>query len=350
MKDGSPLKLLDLSPDELIKFANSLGEKDYRGKQLAAWLFRRGAQDFASMTDISAKLKALIAKHGQIEPLANLIAHDKSPDGAIKLLFSLYDGHKIESVLISEADHYTLCVSSQVGCPLACSFCRTGTLGFTRNLSSGEILSQILIARKIAHSQGYKLTNLVFMGMGEPLLNTEEVLKSIQIIVDPQYLAIPKRQVTLSTVGLVKGINTLGASALKISLAVSLNSANEEKRALLMPGACQEKLESLKDALLAYPLPPGRRITIAYVVLKGVNHSPKDAKELIRFLSGLKVKINLIPFNPWPKAPYERPCEEEMESFKKILTDKNYTVMVRKSYGSDVSAACGQLVGMSNNN
>jgi 23S rRNA (adenine2503-C2)-methyltransferase len=228
-----------------------------------------------------------------------------------------------------------------VGCALGCLFCRTGTLGFTRDLTSGEILGQVLGARRLLRP-GEKLTNLVFMGMGEPLLNPEAVLRSLHILNAPDFLALGKKRISLSTAGIVPGLESLGAGP-EIGLTVSLAAPEDELRDRLMPINRRYPLAELKKALAAWPLTRGRRLTIAYVLLKGVNDGPELAVKLSRYLTGLKVKINLIPFNPWPGAPFETPDPAAVAEFQAVLIQKGHTAPVRWSKGGGVSAACGQL-------
>jgi 23S rRNA (adenine2503-C2)-methyltransferase len=333
---------LDLSLDELTALCVSIGEKPYRGKQVAAWLYRRGAEDFGQMTDIAAAARQKLAASAAIRPLKILeVAEDEE---ARKILWELDDGRTVESVLINERDHFTLCVSSQVGCALGCRFCRTGTMGFIRNLSQGEILGQILGARKLIGPE-QRISNLVFMGMGEPLLNRENVMRSLKIITDSDLLAMAGKRLSLSTVGIVPELPLL-AQGSDIGLTVSLSAPDDALRDDIMPVNKKYPLAALKKALAAWPLARGRRVTIAYVLLKGVNDRPEQALALSRFLTGLKVKINLIPFNPWPGAPFEAPSVKAVEAFRDTLITKRYTVIVRWSKGRKVSAACGQLSGV----
>ncbi|MDR1044224.1 MAG: 23S rRNA (adenine(2503)-C(2))-methyltransferase RlmN [Candidatus Adiutrix sp.] len=340
MTDTRP-NLLDLSPSELNGFCAALGEKPYRGRQLAAWIFRRGAADFDEMSDVAKSFRRTLSEKARLGRLKALEATED--EEARKILWALEDGRTVESVLIRERDHLTLCLSSQVGCALGCRFCRTGALGFTRNLSPGEIIGQILGARSYVRA-GEKLSNLVFMGMGEPLLNRENVMKSLAVITDPELLAVNQKHISLSTVGVVPELPRLALGP-KIGLTVSLSAADDDLRDQIMPVNRQYPLAELKRALSAWPLPRGRRLTIAYVLLRGVNEAPEQALALSRFLSGLKVKINLIPFNPWPGAPFEAPEPEAVKKFQETLLAKNHTVLVRRSKGGRISAACGQLAG-----
>ena len=331
--------LPDLSPGDLAELCARWGEKPWRGRQLAAWLFRRGAEDWDQMTDLAKNFRLKLADRARlIWPRLEASAEDNE---AVKLLWRLFDGRRVESVLIRERDHLTLCLSSQVGCALGCRFCLTGTLGFTRNLTSGEILGQVLGARRLIRP-GEKLTNLVFMGMGEPLLNPEAVSSSLAVLNDPDFLALGKKRISLSTAGVVPGLRALSAGP-EIGLTVSLAAPEDELRGRLMPINRQYPLAELKKALAAWPLTRGRRLTIAYVLLKGVNDEPEMAARLSRFLAGLKVKINLIPFNPWPGAPFEAPGQAAVAGFQAVLIQKGHTAPVRWSKGGGLSAACGQL-------
>ncbi|MDR0549542.1 MAG: 23S rRNA (adenine(2503)-C(2))-methyltransferase RlmN [Deltaproteobacteria bacterium] len=344
MDQGAKKRLLDLTPLEISDLVLDMGEKPYRAEQLLAGLFRRGARTFADFTDLAKNYRERLSQIAEIGPRLTLIESAQSQDGAQKLLWRAPDGLAFESVLIPEKGHYTLCLSTQVGCALGCRFCRTGDLGLSRDLSQGEILAQVLEAKKFV-PQDQKLTNIVFMGMGEPLLNLKALLNALFILNSPKYLAFAGSKISLSTVGIPKGLTALAESGHKIGLTVSLGAAQDALRDELMPINRRFPLSELKKALLAYPLKSGQRFTIAYVLLKGVNDSPTDALALSRFLADLKTKINLIPFNPWPNAPFERPDEATIQKFWRVLYDKNHTVMVRWSKGGAVAGACGQLAG-----
>ncbi len=341
MIDTRP-NLLDFSLNELTELCCSLGEKSYRSRQLASWLFRQGVSDFAEMTDIAKSTREKLASQTQIKhPEVLEVAKDSE---ARKILWQLADGSAVESVLIQEKEHLTLCVSSQVGCSLGCRFCRTAELGFKRNLTPGEILGQIIGAKKLLTADE-KLTNIVFMGMGEPLLNLDSLLASLKIITDSDLLAFAKKRISVSTVGIVPALAPLAASKFETGLTISLSAPNDALRDQLMPINRRFPLAMLKKALAAWPLASGRRLSVAYVLLSGVNDSPAHAKELSRYLAGLKVKINLIPFNPWPGAPFTPPDDSVVAEFQELLRAKKYTVIVRWSKGGGLSAACGQLVG-----
>ncbi len=339
------IDLLNLSQEELDAFVAELGEKPFRGRQILKWLYRYGVHDFDAMTDLSKDLRGRLARAAYIGRL-ELVRRTRSElDGAVKFLWGLADGNKVESVLIPERGHFTLCVSSQVGCAMGCRFCRTAELGLKRNLSQGEIVGQVLAAREILPEDG-KLTNLVFMGMGEPLANRENVVRAFAMLTEPGLAGMSKRHISLSTVGLVPELPLL-AEAVTLGLTVSLNAADDKTRDYLMPINRRYPLDQLHRALAAFPLPSGRRITIAYVLLAGINDSVEDARKLSRYLHGLKVKINLVPFNSYSGAGFEPPAEDAILAFQEVLIRKNYTVIIRRSKGRDVAAACGQLAGES---
>jgi 23S rRNA (adenine2503-C2)-methyltransferase len=264
-----------------------------------------------------------------------------SRDGTRKLLYRLGDGSLVEGVLIPEADHHTLCVSTQVGCRQACAFCRTGAMGFRRNLTPAEILGQVLAARRLVDGQR-PLTNLVFMGMGEPLDNLDALLVALEHILGEHGLQMSQRKVTVSTVGLADRLPRLGRST-PAALAVSLNAVDDRLRSRLMLVNRRFPLAVLKKALAAYPLKPTRRITIEYVLLGGVNDRPEQARALARWLHGIKAKVNLIPYNPHPDSPFRPPEPEDVARFQQVLIDRHVTALVRASRGQDIAAACGQL-------
>jgi 23S rRNA (adenine2503-C2)-methyltransferase len=332
--------LTDLSVDELIEFLDTMGEKPFRARQIQKWLYKSGVTTFEEMTDLSRDLRARLADLSEIGQLKQIHSVE-SEDGSRKYLWELKDGNRVESVLLPERGHYTLCVSSQVGCAMGCRFCRTAGLGLKRNLTQGEIAGQVLAVRRALATEE-NLTNLVFMGMGEPLANRTNVVRALNILTEPGLGGLSRRHLSLSTVGLVPEIAPL-ADDITIGLTVSLNAADDKIRDYLMPINCKYPLEKLHRALAIFPLPSRRRITIAYVMLAGVNDSQEQALQLSRYLHGLKVKVNLIPFNPWPGSEFETPTDEQIMVFQEILTAKNYTAIIRKSKGRDVSAACGQL-------
>jgi 23S rRNA (adenine2503-C2)-methyltransferase len=317
-----------------------MGQAPFRARQVLAWLYRRDAAGMEEMTDLSKDLRAQLARRVNLRRLQpeHIAA---SADGTRKLLFHLDDGQAVESVLIPEADHHTLCVSTQVGCRMACAFCRTATLGFKRHLTPGEITGQVLAGRRLAE-EGRPLTNLVFMGMGEPLDNLDNLLVALEHILGGQGLQMNQRKVTVSTVGRVDHLPLLGAAS-PVALAVSLNAPNDDLRDRLMPINRRYNLAALHKALAAYPLKPTRRITLEYVLLGGVNDQAEHARQLAKWVHGLKVKVNLIPFNPFPGAPFDAPEAGQVARFQEILVLRHITAILRKPRGADIAAACGQL-------
>jgi 23S rRNA (adenine2503-C2)-methyltransferase len=302
------------------------------------------------MTNLSKPLRKILAQNFNII-WPEIREIKESSDGTVKFLLSLEDEKLIETVLIPEKDHYTLCLSSQVGCALACTFCSTGQMGFKRNMLSHEIAAQILVAQdylaRAATAQKKNtpghLTNLVFMGMGEPLLNWKEVKKALQIINHPLGLNFSRRKITLSTVGIKGVLQEFGQSKLAL-LAVSLHAPTQELRQKIMPKAARWDLKELVSVLADYPLPRRERITIEYVLLGGVNDRPEHARQLVRLLSRVKCKINLIAYNPGPNSKYSAPEKKDILKFEQILWSKGMTAILRKSKGQDISAACGQLI------
>jgi 23S rRNA (adenine2503-C2)-methyltransferase len=332
--------LRDLSAQEVQDLLVDLGEKPFRARQVLNWLYKQGAGSIEEMTNLSKGLRERLSQTASLHHLEPAQV-ETSQDGTRKLLFELADGARVESVLIPEQDHSTLCISSQAGCRQGCRFCRTASLGFQRNLTPAEITGQVLTARAMS-AEDRPLTNLVFMGMGEPLDNLDNLNIALEHILGDHGLQMSQRRVTVSTVGLVDRLAELGRCT-PAALAVSLNAPNDELRSRLMPVNTRFPLAMLKEALLAYPLKPTRRITLEYVLLAGINDQPEHAQELAKWVHGLKCKVNLIAFNPHPGSEFERPDDAVIERFQKILIDKHITALLRASRGSDISAACGQL-------
>jgi 23S rRNA (adenine2503-C2)-methyltransferase len=335
--------LRDLSREQLAGLLSGLGEKPFRLGQLLRWLYRGRVRDFAAMSDLSQSLRQRLSQEavlGWLEP-DRVITSD---DGARKLIFSLADGARIESVLIPEADHYTLCLSTQAGCRMGCAFCRTGQSGLARNLRPGEISGQILSAQELISQENLPLTNLVFMGMGEPLDNLDNLLIALEHILSSQGLGFSQRRVTVSSAGLLEQLRLLGQAS-PVSLAISVNAPDDQLRSRLMPINRRYGLDDLKAVLLTYPLKPTRRITLEYILLAGVNDSPEQAQALARWCRGLRCKVNLIPFNSHPGSPWQAPEESHTLAFQEILLQNNLTALLRRSRGRDVGAACGQLSG-----
>ena len=340
-------ELVGLSRDELTTALVEIGEKAFRAKQLWHWIYNRGETDFAQMTTLSKDLRATLAQHFVVGR-PGVSRHQKSNDGTHKWLLKFADGNEAESVFIPEADRGALCMSSQVGCTLTCTFCHTGTQRLVRNLSSGDIVGQMMVARDTIDEwqipeSGRLLSNIVMMGMGEPLYNTDNVIKALTIVMDPEGIALSKRRITLSTSGVVPEMQRVG-EATGVSLAVSLHAVTDELRDVLVPINRKHPIKELLSACRAYPgADNARRITFEYVMLKGVNDSASDARELVRLVKGLPAKFNLIPFNPWPGVAYECSTEASMLTFQTIIQDAGYSAPIRRPRGRDILAACGQL-------
>lgn len=334
---------MSLTLAELEEWCLAQGERGFRAKQIWNWLWQKGVSDFSLMTNLSLTLRRSLAGSFSLE-WPTIVKWLRSKDHTFKFLLRLEDGEYIESVLIPEKDHNTLCVSSQVGCTLGCKFCHTGTMGFKRNLKAFEIAGQAVLGRQFLLRQGVEipLRNVVYMGMGEPLLNWAEVKKSLEILRSEQGLGFSRRRITLSSVGIKGILEEFGQSKLAL-VAISLHAPTQELREKLMPKAARWPLSELLQALKRYPLEKRERITFEYLLLKGINDTPKDAQLLAKLLQGLRCKINLIAYNSWPGSKYERPEEDRILAFEKVLWANNLTAILRKSKGQDILAACGQL-------
>jgi 23S rRNA (adenine2503-C2)-methyltransferase len=333
--------ILEMSREQLIVWLAEREIASYRADQIQKWVYLRQADSFEPMTNISKEIRTLLAQHFVIGRLA-VERIETSRDGSRKYLFKLKDGKYIESVLIPERDHYTLCVSSQVGCAQGCLFCLTAAGGFERNLTRGEIIAQVRDIKNELEDP-MRLTNIVFMGMGEPLANYKNLVSAIGVITDTDAgLRLASRRVTVSTAGLVSRLSDLGRDT-RVNLAVSLNATDNDTRDRLMPINRIYPLVKLLEACRQYPPAPGRRITFEYILIQGVNDSENDARRLAKLLQPIRCKINLIPYNPHEGCDFDRPPEAVIQAFYNILFAKNYTVIIRRSKGQDISAACGQL-------
>jgi len=340
--DGKP-NIKDLSLSEFAEYLAAAKQPTYRAKQVWQWLFREHATEFAAMTNLPAGLREQLACSFTIGRLAILRRHE-SRDGTVKFLFGLADGKSVESVLIPEKNRLTLCVSTQVGCAYGCAFCATGLLGFKRNLTCGEIVEQVLEANRTLLDDR-RITNVVLMGMGEPLANYAQTLRALEILIDAGWgLEISPRKITVSSVGLVPQIQKLMEET-NITLAISLHAATHELRGRLMPVNRKYPLEQLIDCCRKLPLPRRKRITFEYVLLGGVNDSTADALALCRLLRGVPSKVNVIPFNPHPGSEFHRPSDDAVKQFQQVLFDHKLQVNVRRPRGDDIAAACGQLQG-----
>ena len=333
---------------DLKEHVISLGEKKYRAKQLWNWLYVKGAKSFSEMNNIGKEFIGKLTLSNNFQRL-NIYDNQVSNDGTRKWVFELYDGNKIETVFIPEEERGTLCISSQVGCTLACSFCHTGTMPLVRNLTSDEIVGQLLIVKDCLDdwhdlNKKRKITNIVFMGMGEPLYNYDEVKKAIQIFLDNEGLNFSRRKITLSTSGVVPKIEKL-KNDLDVSLAISLHAVCNEVRNNLVPINRKWPIEKLLEVLTNYPgVNNSRRITFEYVMLEGINDTINDAKVLIKLLKSIPAKVNLIPFNPWPGSTYKCSSIEVINKFADVVcSDGGIVATVRQPRGQDILAACGQL-------
>jgi len=335
--------LRNFAPVELEEWVHARGFEPYRGRQIRHWLFKKLASSFDEMGNLPKSLRESLAQETRITHLEGA-KRIVSEDTTEKFLFRLEDGCTIESVLIPEREHWTLCVSSQVGCAMGCRFCLTGRRGLTRNLTAAEILEQVIFIKRTM-PQPDRLTNIVFMGMGEPLANYDAVLTAIGNLVDEEGLNFSHRKITLSTSGLVPAIRRLGQDT-ALNLAVSLNGADDETRSALMPINRTYPLKELMAACRQFPLPNRRMITFEYIMIDGVNDRESDAEGLVRQLAGIRAKINLIPLNPFPGLGMSPPPMSRILQFQQILIENHYTAILRKSKGRDILAACGQLSGL----
>src|SRR5215510_8562083 len=325
----SPLNLLDLLPTELEDLAESLGAPRYRGRQIATWLYARGAADIAAMSDLPRDLRETLAEKARIG-LPEIERRTPSQDGSQKLVLKLRDGARIQSVLMPDDDRLTLCVSTQVGCGFGCAFCFTGTMGLERNLTAGEIVGQVVAARRIL-PDGARITHLVYMGMGEPLANYAATVQSLRILTDPRAFGFSPRRITVSTVGLVSGIEKLAKESLKVNLAISLHATSNQIRNRIMPVNKGFAIEELLEACRGFPVAFRQRITFEYVLLDHVNESAEDARRLIRLLKGIRAKVNLIPFNDWEGSGFQRPPLQRILAFQSLLLEAGIRTTVRWS-------------------
>jgi 23S rRNA (adenine2503-C2)-methyltransferase len=338
---GTTWDLTGLLRAEVESVLVELGHPGYRGRQIFQWVQARRATSLEAMTSLPRSLRSELASRVVVSRPA-VAREQRATDGTRKFLFTLGDGEAIESVLIPDEDRLTACISTQVGCPLACRFCLTGLMGMRRNLSTAEIVGEVLLLQDRLDAAD-RISNLVLMGMGEPLLNFPEVARALRILCDPQGADFSPRRITLSTAGHVPGIKKLAESDLGVNLAVSLSATTDAVRDQLMPINKRWPIAELLRACRAYPLLNRRRLTFEYVMLDGVNDSAEDAKRLVRLLRGIRCKINLIPFNATPDLPDRPSPRERVDLFQRVLGDARLTATIRESRGRDISAACGML-------
>jgi len=373
--------LLDLNREAMVDWFVQMGERSFRANQVMKWIHQRGVSDFNQMTDLNKSLRATLSDIAEVNA-PEILSENISVDGTYKWLVRLQGGNCIETVYIPEAERGTLCISSQVGCALECSFCATGYQGFNRNLSVAEIVGQVWLAHKALgyHNEGRaeipmeslstsslqsgrteipmeslstsslqsgrtKITNIVFMGMGEPLLNFDKVVKSINIMLDDNAYGLSKRRITLSTAGVIPALVRLRGVA-DVSLAVSLHAPDDELRNELVPLNKKYPIKDLLDACEAYVADsPRKKVTYEYVMLDGINDSIKQAKRLVSLLQGRQAKVNLIPFNPFPETDYKRSSQASIDRFRDVLVTAGLVTITRKTRGDDIDGACGQLAG-----
>jgi 23S rRNA (adenine2503-C2)-methyltransferase len=333
----------DPSLEEIKTLVNEVGEKSYRAKQLWEWLWRKKARSFDDMSDLPKTFRSHLAERTVLRPLA-LVEEQRSQDGTVKCAFKTWDGHVVEGVLIPTPTRLTACISSQIGCSLTCSFCATGKLKRIRNLDAQEIYDQVVLIDVLAHKyyqQG--LTNIVYMGMGEPLLNYANTLRSAERISAEDGLGMSPRRITVSTAGIAKMIRKLADDGARFNLALSLHAANDAKRDRIMPINEQNSLTELKDALRYYTRTTGKDVTFEYILLRGFNDSLADAQELVKYASDVHAKVNLIEYNPIDAGGFGRTDAQDAESFQQHLDKKGIIARIRRSRGRDIDAACGQL-------
>jgi 23S rRNA (adenine2503-C2)-methyltransferase len=330
---------------ELKEFFEHQGKKAFRAKQVFEWLWQKGAVSFDEMTNLSKNDRQLLGEHFVINPLT-LKDEQRSRDGTIKSAFELHDGHLIESVLIPSAKRFTACISTQVGCQLNCSFCATAKIPFKRNLEVGEIFDQVVYLNNLAEKyyQGH-LTNIVYMGMGEPLNNYDNLIGSANIISSEEGLNFSPRRITVSTVGIPDKIKQMVHDNARFNLGISLHTAIDEKRNKIIPVNKKYNLEQLKEALNFYHKQTGNRIIFEYLMLGGFNDGQKDAQALADYCRNFPVKVNLIEYNPVGADSFQKSTDKKTEEFKKFLESRNMIVTIRRSRGSDIDGACGQLAG-----
>jgi 23S rRNA (adenine2503-C2)-methyltransferase len=334
--------LANLERSELEAALESRGHKRFHARQIFRWIYKRGVTDLSAMTDLSRELRATLAEQFTITT-PQVATRERSTDGTEKFLLRLADGRQLESVFIPDTPAMTFCISTQVGCAMACAFCLTGKMGLVRNLTAGEIAGQVR-ALAAALDMLDKKFNIVLMGMGEPLHNYDETMRALRILNDEHGLAVSPRRVTLSTVGLLPALEKLAREPLMPNLAISLHAPNDRLREELVPLNKKYGVAEIIAACKRFPLSKRSRITFEYVLLAGVNDSPDDARQLAKLLAGVKSKVNVIPLNEAPGIPFERPSDQAIDQFARVLADRGLLVSVRKSRGRDIRAACGQLI------
>jgi len=333
------IDLKGLNRSELENFVSILGLEPFRGRQIFRWIYQNGAPSFDIMTDLSKRIRSELSRKTRISNL-KLVRKLDSLDRSSKFLFRLSDDLQIESVLIPEKNRITLCISSQTGCAVGCRFCATGRMGFMRNLDAGEIVDQLLQVQKFSER---KISNIVFMGMGEPTLNLKSVMKACEIINDDFGPSLAQKKITISTVGIVHGLKKFVNNVHRLGLAISLHSADEIIRRKIIPAADKNSLKEILALAKLYTEKTGRRVYFEYLPLGGLTDSIGDAKKLVKAIHGIPCKINLIKYNPVDGLRFKEPEEEDVEKFKDYLYPRTYAVIIRESRGADIKGACGQL-------
>ena len=342
MSTTSRTDLAEIELQEIEQALASLGQPRFHARQIFQWIYKRGQVDFAEMSDLPRDLRVQLADEFRITtPVVERM--ERSIDGTTKFLLRLSDNKFIESVFIPDTPAQTFCISTQVGCAMRCAFCLTGKMGIDRSLTAGEIAGQV---RVLASALGMldRRFNIVLMGMGEPLHNYEATIKALRILADEHGFAMSPRRMTLSTVGVLPALERLATEPLMPNLAISLHATTEEQRDLLVPINRKYGLQDLLDACRRFPVKRRERITFEYVMLRDVNDSPEDARRLVRLLHGIRGKVNLLPLNEAPGIPFDRPSDDRIDRFARMLSERGLTVSVRKSRGRDIRAACGQLI------
>ncbi len=334
--------LAELDLAELEAALDARGTPRFHARQIYRWVYRRGVTEFGAMTDLSRELRAALEREFCVST-PRIAGRERSEDGTEKLLLELADLRRIEAVFIPDSPAMTFCISTQVGCAMKCAFCLTGKMGLARNLTAGEIAAQV---RVLAQALGLLAEpfNIVLMGMGEPLHNYDNTMKALRMLNEESGLAVSPRRITLSTVGVVPALERLAGEPIMPNLAVSLHATTEEQRDRLVPVNRKYGLAEIVEACRRFPLKRRNRITFEYVMLAGVNDTPEDARRLVALLSGIRAKVNLIPLNEAAGIPFDRPSEDRVDAFARILAERHLTVLVRKSRGRDIRAACGQLI------
>ncbi|HEX7794387.1 MAG TPA: 23S rRNA (adenine(2503)-C(2))-methyltransferase RlmN [Vicinamibacterales bacterium] len=342
IQPSTQVDLAELERPALEAALAERGHESFRARQLFAWMYRRGVTQIEAMTDLSRDLRATLTTGFKLTT-PEIIGRERSSDGTEKFLLRLADGRQIEAVFIPDTPSMTFCISTQVGCAMACAFCLTGKMGLVRNLSAGEIVGQV---RVLAHHVDLRdrAFNIVLMGMGEPLHNYDATMKALRILADEHGFALPPRRVTLSTVGLLPALERLAREPIMPNLAISLHAPTDAQRGELVPLNKKYGVSDVIKACKRFPIRKRSRITFEYVLLAGVNDSPQDARVLAKLVASVKCKVNLIPLNAAPGIPFERPSDAAIDRFAKVLAERGVTVSVRKSRGRDIRAACGQLI------